>query len=132
MSVESLLRTTQTGGQLELAAGGSWTSGSADEIERLVDEIIRQKPRIATIDLGNVRELDTFGAWLVERLVRGVRDGTEARLVGVAERFSGLLAKVRQLNRRLPAPLPCSRLAEWIVRYRRKAPSAGACARCWS
>jgi phospholipid/cholesterol/gamma-HCH transport system permease protein len=104
MSVESLLRTTQTDGRLELAAAGAWTSESAGEIERLVDEILRQKPRIASIDLGNVRELDTFGAWLVERLVRGGRDKADVRLVGVADRFSGLLSKVRQLNRRPSAP----------------------------
>ena len=106
MSVESLLRTAQAGGRLELAAAGAWTSESAGEIERLVDDILRRNPRIATIDLGNVRELDTFGAWLVERLVRSGRDGAEVRLVGVADRFSGLLSKVRQLNRRPPPPTP--------------------------
>jgi phospholipid/cholesterol/gamma-HCH transport system permease protein len=99
MTADSLLGIRQSGEQLELAGGGSWTSKNAEEIERLVDDIVRQEPWIASIDLAEVREMDTFGAWLVERLVRGSSGGSEPRLVGVDEHCAGLLARMRQVNR---------------------------------
>jgi phospholipid/cholesterol/gamma-HCH transport system permease protein len=102
MAADGLLSIRQSGERLELAGVGSWTSKNAAQIERLVDDIVRQEPRISSIDLADVRELDTFGAWLIERLVRGSAGGAEPRLVGVADRFAGLLARVRQVNRRPP------------------------------
>jgi phospholipid/cholesterol/gamma-HCH transport system permease protein len=51
-----------------------------------------------------VRELDTFGAWLLEKLLRRASEsGRPATLVGVASHYAGLIEDVRKLNRREPA-----------------------------
>lgn len=51
--------------------------------------------------MAGVRELDTFGAWLIERLLRSSTErGDEAQLTGAPAHFHGLLDEVRQANRR--------------------------------
>jgi phospholipid/cholesterol/gamma-HCH transport system permease protein len=88
-------------GRLTLRAAGQWTAPHASEIEPLVEEATRD-PRPATtveIDIGGIERLDTFGAWLVERLVRGfAAKGGVASLVGVSERDRGLIEDVRRAN----------------------------------
>ncbi len=110
-----LLIRTGSGEQLELAASGSWTAPHAVDLNRLVDGLIRE-PQAApdmTVDLAGIGELDTFGAWLLERLVRdaGAR-GYKARLTGIPERFRGLLDEVHQTNRHVPRPPPAE---SWVV-----------------
>jgi phospholipid/cholesterol/gamma-HCH transport system permease protein len=56
------------------------------------------------IDMTDVRELDTLGAWLLEKLSRSaLQAGHPATVVGVADRYMGLIEDVRQINRRKPA-----------------------------
>jgi phospholipid/cholesterol/gamma-HCH transport system permease protein len=59
-------------GRLELAAGGSWTAPHAAELETLVDRVAADvgRAKAVSIDMRGVREFDTFGAWLLERLTR--------------------------------------------------------------
>jgi phospholipid/cholesterol/gamma-HCH transport system permease protein len=53
--------------------------------------------------MGGVRALDTFGAWLVERLLRDWRSrGREARIVGLPEHYLGLLENVEGANLKGP------------------------------
>ncbi|HTS40239.1 MAG TPA: MlaE family lipid ABC transporter permease subunit [Xanthobacteraceae bacterium] len=106
MSGEPLLKSTIDGERLQLAVTGPWTCEYAGAIERLIDEAIRQDPgsRRIEIDLRGIERLDTFGAWLVERLVRGWSgDGRETRLVGVDERYRVLIEEAHKVNRE-PAP----------------------------
>ncbi|HEY7457687.1 MAG TPA: MlaE family lipid ABC transporter permease subunit [Xanthobacteraceae bacterium] len=95
--------------QVELAATGSWTAEHVAELERLVDPLnldIRD-PQQSVIDIAGVRELDTFGAWLIEKLRRiASLRGREPSLVGVAERFRGLIEEVRETNRRPARQIP--------------------------
>lgn len=89
--------------RLDLAASGSWTATHATEMQQLIDDAMRQSPlvRRMTIDMGGIRELDTFGAWLIERLARSCAErGYEAQLTGAPAHFRGLLDEVRQANRR--------------------------------
>jgi phospholipid/cholesterol/gamma-HCH transport system permease protein len=52
----------------------------------------------------DVRELDTLGAWLLEKMSRRTLEaGHPATVVGVADRYTGLIEDVRQINRRKPA-----------------------------
>ena len=52
----------------------------------------------------DVRELDTLGAWLLEKISRHTLEaGHPATVVGVADRYAGLIEDVRQINRRKPA-----------------------------
>jgi phospholipid/cholesterol/gamma-HCH transport system permease protein len=101
---------TSAGGEpVTLVAAGSWTAAQAGELERLIDAAApeRRQGRRVVIDLAGVEQLDTFGAWLLERLLRRCRDdGQEPVLAGVPERFRGLIEKVHGVNRRPPTPRP--------------------------
>jgi len=67
-----LLTATASGDILELRPGGSWTAANAATLEQLSDGIASQLDRSATIrlDMAGVSELDTLGAWLLEKMSR--------------------------------------------------------------
>jgi len=99
----TLLSTTVNPQRLELVAAGSWIAANADVLERLVNAATTKlgPADSVTLDITGVERLDTFGAWLIERLVRGeVERGKDARLVGVADHYRGLLDEVRRASRR--------------------------------
>jgi phospholipid/cholesterol/gamma-HCH transport system permease protein len=103
---EPLLTGNLTGSRLALAATGSWTAVHADQADRLVDTIPVEQvaaARSVTVDVTGVTALDTFGAWLLERLLRSAAErGQEVELVGLPARFRGLIEKVHLVNRRAP------------------------------
>ncbi|MGD9501809.1 MAG: STAS domain-containing protein, partial [Methyloceanibacter sp.] len=83
---EVLLTSQLKGERLELAASGSWTAAHAGELETLVDGAASQAAaaKNVSIDMGGVREFDTFGAWLLERLTRAWSSaGAELEIVGM-------------------------------------------------
>src|SRR3990170_4941278 len=91
---------TTVGDRLRLSAAGSWTIDHAQLLGTLVAGAAAGAPR-AEIDIDH---LDTFGAWLIERLIRQWRDGGgEAELISVPDRYRGLLDEVRAANQRPPA-----------------------------
>src|SRR5690348_4027022 len=94
------------GERLELAAGGAWTVEHAHALEPLVEAASGggQSVRRVSIDMGRVDRLDTFGAWLIERLMRAWRSaGLEASVVGLADDYRGLLQEIHNVNRAGPA-----------------------------
>ena len=105
MSSAPLLDETNRGETLELIPSGSWTAAYAAALERLFDVV---SPRLSrskglTIDMAGVSELDTLGAWLIEKLSRQARDsGHAVAVVGVAERYAGLIDDIRLVNRDKP------------------------------
>jgi phospholipid/cholesterol/gamma-HCH transport system permease protein len=105
MSSQPALSASVVGEQLKLAASGSWTCSHADVLERQVAAAALQmaSARSTTIDMAAVHELDTLGAWLLERLARGGEAGREARFTGVPNDYRGLLDEVHQVNHRPPA-----------------------------
>jgi phospholipid/cholesterol/gamma-HCH transport system permease protein len=106
VAAEPTLDAKLAGGRLELAAIGSWTVEHAHALEPLVQAASdrRQKVSRVSIDMGRVDRLDTFGAWLIERLVRAWRSaGLEASVVGLADHYRGLLTEVKNVNRAPPA-----------------------------
>jgi phospholipid/cholesterol/gamma-HCH transport system permease protein len=96
------LTATADGERLALAATGAWTAERAAELEKLVAETAQryESARSVDIDLANLERLDTFGAWLIERLKRtfSVR-GSTARIVGLSETDRGLMDEVQLVNR---------------------------------
>jgi len=93
------------GDRLRLAATGPWTIDHADTLRALVAGAPPDGGR-AEIDIAGIDRLDTFGAWLIEHLVREWRAaGGEAELTAVPERYADLLAQVSRANRRAPAAL---------------------------
>jgi len=89
------------GDRLTLVAAGTWTADRAAQLEKLVDATAsRHKPaRSVDIDMAGIERLDTFGAWLLERLARAfTARGATARLVGLSDRDRGLMDEVRQVE----------------------------------
>ena len=109
MAPPPLLTATPSGDVLELRPAGSWTSANVTTLEALSDGIAAQLDRSKTVkvDLTGVRELDTLGAWLLEKISRRATSaGHRAEVVGVADNYAGLIEEVRQVNRHNPATLP--------------------------
>ena len=109
MATAPLLTATATGDVLELRPGGSWIAANVATLERLSDAVAPQLDRSRTVklDMAEVRELDTLGAWLLEKMSRRATSaGHRADVVGVSDHYAGLIEEVRQVNRRTPAPIP--------------------------
>jgi phospholipid/cholesterol/gamma-HCH transport system permease protein len=106
---EPSLQGTVDGERLRLAAAGPWTVDQAHRIELLVDAARRGHAgaRGVTIDVAGVERLDTYGAWLLERLSRGAAsDGRAAEIVGVPGHYRGLLDELRGTNAAKAPPNP--------------------------
>ena len=77
MSGDPTLERIAQGNGLALCAAGSWTARFAPVLERMVtdaEKLRGSRPNIF-IDVSQVSKLDTFGAWLIERLRRSLTDG---------------------------------------------------------
>ncbi len=105
-----------------LAAEGSWTVDHAHELDGLIDRTLQATPpdRPLVVALERITALDTYGAWLVERLVRA-REGlaSPTRLVGLPDRYHALYAMIERAEREPAAPAPRNGLATrlaWLGR----------------
>lgn len=110
MSGQTLLTRQVNGDRLQLTATGDWTANNAGELERLVGVICRDRPEApkVEIDMGQVEKFDTFGAWLLERMVRDVAGhGRAAEVVGLPERFRGLAETLHEVG--APSPRAAKR-----------------------
>jgi phospholipid/cholesterol/gamma-HCH transport system permease protein len=107
VSVGPLLRSAIRGDRLVLSAGGAWTAEHAAALEPLIDTANEHPPaREVVIDMAAVDHLDTFGAWLLERLARSFQDqGCDISVVGLAGNYQALLREVHGVNREDAAPL---------------------------
>jgi phospholipid/cholesterol/gamma-HCH transport system permease protein len=104
-----LLTVTPSGDGLELHASGSWTAANVSTLEALSDAVVvpLDRSKAVRLDMAAVRELDTVGAWLLEKVFRrAVAAGHRADFVGIADNYAGLIEEVRQVNRRNPPPAP--------------------------
>jgi phospholipid/cholesterol/gamma-HCH transport system permease protein len=89
------------GNGLALCAAGPWTARFAPELEQMVSDAERltgSRPNIF-IDVSQVSKLDTFGAWLIERLRRSLNHGgIEAKIAGLSADYSSLVDEVRRVK----------------------------------
>ena len=109
LAIAPLLTATATGDVLELRPGGSWIAANVATLERLSAAVAPQLDgsNIVKLDMAEVRELDTLGAWLLEKMSRrAVSAGHRADVVGVSDNYAGLIEEIRQVNRRTLAPVP--------------------------
>jgi phospholipid/cholesterol/gamma-HCH transport system permease protein len=100
MPSDSNLTCTSKGEWLELAPAGSWTTGRSAVLE---DSVAAAMPQVSTarklsVNMAGVRELDTLGAWLLERMVRRRPRNIEVQIIGLPDRYRGLLDQVRRVN----------------------------------
>ncbi len=96
------LTATAKGESLDLAATGAWTAERATELEKIVDDAAGRyaTTRHIDIDLSQLERLDTFGAWLIERLNRTfVARGATTRIVHLSDKDRSLIEEVRLVNR---------------------------------
>jgi phospholipid/cholesterol/gamma-HCH transport system permease protein len=94
------------GNGLALCAAGAWTARHAPVLERMVvdaEKLRGTRPNIF-IDVSQVSKLDTFGAWLIERLRRSLtQGGVEAKIAGLSANYSSLVDEVRRVKGAPPA-----------------------------
>src|ERR1019366_1609013 len=104
-----LLTATASGDVLELHPGGSWTAANGTALESLSQGVTAQLDRSKTVklDMAGVRELDTLGAWLLEKISRrATAAGHRTEVVGVSDNYADLIEEIRHVNRHNPEPLP--------------------------
>ncbi len=96
-------------GQVELTAEGSWTVAHARSLDGLIDETVQRMPpgQPVSVDMHRITTLDTYGAWLIERLVRA-RENLPGgvRLEGLPERYKSLFDQIQRADRTSPVPAP--------------------------
>ncbi len=104
-----LLEGSAEGSRLKLAGAGAWTARNA---RRLEASIAAEAGRIGAIDavdvdMGRVERLDTFGACLLERLVRAFSArGCTTQVEGLRADFRALVDEVHGVKLERPAPKP--------------------------
>ncbi len=102
MSSAPLLNLTSVGDTLELRPTGSWTVINANLLERLFNAAAPQLAgaRRLRVDLAGVIEIDTLGAWLLEKISRSAEQaGHPVTVTGIDERHAELIDDVRKVNR---------------------------------
>jgi phospholipid/cholesterol/gamma-HCH transport system permease protein len=102
LSAAAALSAASDGERVALAAAGAWTAARAAELEKMIDETTEryQDARNVDIDLAKLERLDTFGAWLIERLQRAfVGRGSRARIVGLSDADRALMQELHLVNR---------------------------------
>jgi phospholipid/cholesterol/gamma-HCH transport system permease protein len=98
----TFLTATTNGDRLALAATGAWTVERAAELERLIDQAaqVYKDARDVDIDVAGLERLDSFGAWLIERLKRAFTvQGSTARLVNLSHTDRLLIEELQLVNR---------------------------------
>jgi phospholipid/cholesterol/gamma-HCH transport system permease protein len=111
VSSAPLLDVATVGDTLELRPTGSWTVIHANLLEGLFNAVAPQLARAKRLrlDLAGVREIDTLGAWLLEKMSRGATQaGQPIAITGIDERYAELIEDVRKVNRgpRVARPRP--------------------------
>ncbi|MBI5320582.1 MlaE family lipid ABC transporter permease subunit [Bradyrhizobium sp.] len=102
MSSAPLLNAATVGDTLEIRPTGSWTVINANLLESLFNAVTPQLAgaKRLRVDLAGVREIDTLGAWLLEKISRGAEQaGRPVTVTGIDERHAELIEDVRKVNR---------------------------------
>jgi len=95
------LQQVTVGADLALRATGQWTVHHAPALERIVEDTERRNGGSGgiIIDVSQVSRLDTFGAWLIERLRRSLtHGGVEPRIAGLSANYASLVDEVRRVK----------------------------------
>jgi len=115
---DALLIDTTDGETLRLAAAGAWTSTNAQPLEREIDAAARRHAAVkqVAIDMGAVERLDTFGAWLLERLLRDFKSrGAATEVVGLKQDYRALIDELHRIKIEAPPHRRGGRLVEALA-----------------
>ena len=109
MNGDPTLERIAQGNGLALCAAGPWIARFAPLLERIVadaEKLTGSRPNIF-IDVSRVSKLDTFGAWLIERLRRSLtQGGQEAKIAGLSANYASLVDEVRRGKAASPVRVP--------------------------
>ena len=97
MTAGTLISGQSRGDSLDLAAAGSWTAEHARTLEPQVNAATQTNSpvRSVAINVARIDQLDTYGAWLLERTMRTwTSQGCETKLIGLRDDYRGLFQKV--------------------------------------
>ena len=111
MTTAPLLTALPSGDALELRPAGSWTAANTTALEALTNSVAAAlaQAKNVKVDLAEVRELDTIGAWLIEKMTRRAASaGHRTEMTGVADNYAGLIEEVRQVNRHPATVVPAA------------------------
>ena len=87
------------GGEVVLAAEGSWTVGAVADLDRRITRMQLNGAKQAKIDASGLTRLDTAGAWLLYRTRRDLSvDGVAVELFGLDAQYAPLLDLVEQAD----------------------------------
>jgi len=104
--LSAALTGTVEGERAALAATGAWTAERAATLEEIVEAAVDRYANVRSvdIDLQKLERLDTFGAWLIERLKRTLTArGANARIVNLSDTDRGLIDEVGLVNQQAMA-----------------------------
>ena len=107
MSATPSLNANVHDGRFELLASGAWTAVHAGELETAIGRAADEAAKAGdvSIDMRDVAAFDTYGAWLLERLIRKRSGaGQQTGITGLRKEFQGLLQDVHTVNRKEEAP----------------------------
>jgi phospholipid/cholesterol/gamma-HCH transport system permease protein len=117
MSV-TLLEGTAQGEQLKLAGAGAWIAENARSLEAQIEDETRRTGKLkrVDIDMGRVERLDTFGAWLLERLVRAYSSrGCDTKVTGLKDDYRALMDELHGIKLVEPPSHHDNQLADAIA-----------------
>ena len=101
-----LLAATAEGERLKLAGAGAWIAANAHALEAQIEAATQTggAAKRVDIDMAAVERLDTFGAWLLERLTRCFSArGCDTKVTGLKQDYRALMDEVHGVKRE-PAP----------------------------
>jgi phospholipid/cholesterol/gamma-HCH transport system permease protein len=107
VSDQTLLDARVQGDRLALAGAGAWIAVNAHGLEASIEALIKKHAaaKNVVVDMARVERLDTFGAWLLERLVRAfAARGAETTVTGLQDDYKSLIDELRNVkleNKRL-------------------------------
>src|SRR5918994_6029145 len=87
---------------IALRAGGAWTAHHASDLEQMVGkaEQMAEGGRGVLIDVTRVSQLDTFGAWFIERMRRSyAAAGAQPKVMGLSDTYSPLVTEVSRVQK---------------------------------
>jgi len=111
-----------------LVARGAWTARNTRELAALITGLPKLSgPQSQILDMSGVEELDTYGAWSLDQLIRARTSlGETVEVTGLAQRFTGLVETVVQARKEQPIEPPReSAIAAWVIDVGRTTSEAG-------
>jgi len=94
---DTLLEGTTEGERLKLAGAGAWIAENAHRLEIEIDGQAKRTDKLKRVDIDMVavEQLDTFGAWLLERLIRAFSArGCDTKVTGLREDYRALMEEL--------------------------------------